>query len=87
MPLTNPSISVDISLYPLSHEYKQAILQFIDQLSRVEGLELLRNPMSTQVFGPFALVWETLGRLLPESFGAEHTSVVVLKIVSIDVSS
>ena len=84
--MPEPSTSVDISLYPLHADYKAPILAFIRQLQAVEGVRVMTNPLSTQVYGPFALVWATLGRLLPEVFGADFNSVVVLKIVSVDVT-
>lgn len=79
-------ISVDISLYPLYADYKAPILAVIKKLRAIEGCEVLANPLSTQVYGPFRLVWEALGRILPETFGEEFASVVVLKVVSEDVN-
>ncbi len=46
-------ISLEISMYPLNEEYKQQILAFIDGLNSYENLEVITNPMSTQVFGDF----------------------------------
>ena len=82
-----PRTSVDISLYPLHADYKAPILRFIDALQQTEGLDVMTNPLSTQVYGPFSLVWDTLGRLLPEVFGADFNSVAVLKVVSVDVTA
>ena len=79
--------SVDISLYPLHAEYKAPILRFIRALQAVEGVTVLTNPLSTQVYGRFEEVWAVLGRLLPEVFGERFTSVVVLKVVSVDVTA
>ncbi len=84
--MSQQRISVDISLYPLHADYKAPILQFIGKLREVEGCEILANPLSTQLYGPFDLVWGALGRLLPEVFGEEFNSVVVLKVVSVDVN-
>lgn len=78
--------SVDVSLYPLHADYKAPILEFIRALQATEGVTVLTNPLSTQVYGPFEHVWATLGRLLPEAFGADFNSVVVLKVVSVDVT-
>ena len=83
--MPTPSTSVDVSLYPLHADYKAPILAFIRALQATEGVTVMTNPLSTQVYGPFPLVWETLGRLLPEVFGADFNSVVVLKVVSVDV--
>ena len=87
-------ISVDISLYPLSEDFKTPILEFIRKLKSVEGLEVQTNPLSTQVHGEFGQVWSTLGELLLDSFGdsnapaqfSSYLQVAVLKIVSVDVT-
>ncbi len=84
--MPSPRISVDISLYPLTPDYKAPIIAFINKLRRVEGCETLANPLSTQIYGPFDLVWGALGTLLPEVFGEDFTSIVVLKVVSVDVN-
>ena len=81
-----PRTSVDISLYPLHADYKAPIIEFITKLREINGCEVLANPLSTQVYGPFDVVWEALGRLLPEVFGKDFNSVVVLKVVSVDVN-
>ena len=80
-------VSVDISLYPLTEEYKVPILNFIRELQRRPGLDVVTNPLSTQVHGPFDAVWATLGELLPASFGESYLQVAVLKIVSVDVTA
>jgi uncharacterized protein YqgV (UPF0045/DUF77 family) len=49
-------ISIEISLYPLAEEnFKQDIWDFIKKLRLVEGLEVVTNGMSTQVFGEYEL--------------------------------
>ena len=79
-------VSVDISLYPLTETFKEPILAFIRELRAVPGLEVVTNPLSTQVHGPFALVWATLGETLERSFGSDYLQVAVLKLVSVDVT-
>ncbi len=46
-------ITVDISLYPLDSNYLPPIKDFIRQLRRCEGLELVTNQLSTQIRGEF----------------------------------
>ena len=49
-------ISIEISLYPLAEtRYKDEIWAFIDRLNQVEGLKVVTNGMSTQVFGDYDL--------------------------------
>ena len=83
--LTGMRISLDISLYPLHQDYKQPILDFIEALRQYDQLELRYNSLSTQLFGEFDEVWRALGEELPKAFGAQHTSVAVIKVVSVDV--
>ena len=79
------SISLDISLYPLTPEYKAPILGFIERLRGYEGFEVMSNPLSTQLYGDFEAIWGALGTELPRAFGAEFASVAVMKVVSVDV--
>ena len=49
-------ISIEISLYPLAEEkFKTEIWAFIKRLRNVEGLQVVTNGMSTQVFGDYDL--------------------------------
>lgn len=83
-------VSIDISLYPLTEDYKSPILHFIRELRKLEAQEaevvVVTNPLSTQVYGPFELIWTALGQLLPACFGESYHQVAVLKIVSVDVT-
>lgn len=52
-------ISIEISLYPLAEErFKTEIWSFIKRLRNVDGLEVVTNGMSTQVFGEYDLAVE-----------------------------
>lgn len=49
-------ISIEISLYPLAEEkFKTEIWAFIKRLRKVDGLQVITNGMSTQVFGDYDL--------------------------------
>ena len=49
-------ISIEISLYPLAEEqFKTEIWAFIKRLRNVDGLQVVTNGMSTQVFGDYDL--------------------------------
>jgi len=74
-------ISVEISKYPLADDYIPAIKSFIDRLNQVEGLTIVTKTMSTQVFGDYDLVMDTLKeemRLSWEQFGK---SIFVCKFI------
>lgn len=49
-------ISIEISLYPLAQEqFKTQIWDFIKRLRSIDGLSVVTNGMSTQVFGDYDL--------------------------------
>lgn len=48
--------TAEISLYPLSEDYKELIIDFILRLKQNEGLKVEVNGMSTQVFGEYDTV-------------------------------
>mgnify|MGYP000038270168 FL=1 len=49
-------VSIEISLYPLAEEkFKSEIWSFIKRLRDVDGLQVVTNGMSTQVFGNYDL--------------------------------
>ncbi|MFT5757835.1 MAG: hypothetical protein ACI9LM_002571 [Alteromonadaceae bacterium] len=49
-------ISIEISLYPLAEEqFKTEIWAFIKRLRAVDGLKVVTNGMSSQIFGEYDL--------------------------------
>jgi uncharacterized protein YqgV (UPF0045/DUF77 family) len=78
-------IGVEISLYPLEQDVVPAVHEFLDRLNGDPRLRVLTNSMSTQVFGAYEAVMETLGRELRttfESLGARRArAVFVLKVL------
>ena len=49
-------ISIELSLYPLAEtQYKSEIWAFIKRLRGIDGLRVVTNGMSTQVFGDYDL--------------------------------
>jgi uncharacterized protein YqgV (UPF0045/DUF77 family) len=55
-------ISVEISLYPLTPDYKPPIRDFIARLRANPKLTVSSNTMSTQIQGEYDEVWDTLKR-------------------------
>lgn len=75
-------ISVDISLYPLSIAgYEQPILDFIDALEKEPAVDVVRNELSTQVHGDYAIIMELLHKEIGDVFEKLPHSVFVLKLV------
>ncbi|WP_206486221.1 hypothetical protein [Thalassotalea sp. G2M2-11] len=49
-------VSIEISLYPLAEQkFKSEIWAFIKRLRHIDGLQVVTNGMSTQVFGEYDL--------------------------------
>ncbi len=74
-------ISVDISLYPLQEEFVEPILAFIDAVEKAENIDVVRNSLSTQVFGDYHLVMQLLEKEIFNVLDVIPDSVFVLKII------
>jgi hypothetical protein len=74
-------IAVELSLYPLQQERVPRIKDFIDRLNTATGVRVITNSLSTQVVGPFDLVFAALAREIKHTFGEVDKSVVVLKVI------
>lgn len=61
-------VSVEISKYPLFEDFIPAVDDFIARLNQIEGITVLTNTMSTQVFGDYDLVTATINQAMKESF-------------------
>ena len=76
--------SVDISLYPLKDEYIPAIKEFIERVQRYPEVAVVRNDLSTQLFGNYELIMDLLKvevRLSWEKYGK---SIFVIKLLGDD---
>ncbi len=74
-------ISIDISLYPLKEDFVEPILAFIDAIEKVEGIKVVRNSLSTQVFGDYHIIMKMLESEVYNVLDVIPDSVFVLKIV------
>ncbi|MGC1457705.1 MAG: hypothetical protein WA825_05475 [Steroidobacteraceae bacterium] len=74
-------IAVELSLYPLEQNRVPKIKDLIDRLNRSAGIRVITNSLSTQLVGPFDLVFATLARELKTTFGQVDKSVVVMKVI------
>lgn len=77
-------ISVDISLYPLTEEYVEPILQFIEKLEANNQLVIKRNCLATQVFGEYREVMDCLDAEIEAVFDKLPHSVFVMKLIGTD---
>ena len=77
-------IGVEISLYPLHADFVPTIKEFLERLNRATGLRIVTNSMSTQVFGGFGEVMDTLRQALQATFepmnASRERAVFVIKV-------
>lgn len=78
-------VSVEISYYPLNEEYVTHIKGFIQQLNLNPNIVVRTNSMSTQIFGDYEEVMNTLTPCIKDAFNLPH-SVFVMKVINADLS-
>jgi uncharacterized protein YqgV (UPF0045/DUF77 family) len=74
-------IAVELSLYPLNAQYIPPIKDFIDRLNADARLKVVTNSLSTQVFGPYDVVFDALTRELRVTFENNDKAVFVMKVL------
>jgi len=79
-------LSVEISKYPLNQDYIPFIKDFIDRLNAHEGLKVITNTMSTQVFGDYDLVMGVLNQEIKKSYETFGKAIFVCKFINGDLS-
>ncbi len=79
-------LSVDISLYPLKDEYAPVVIDLIDRLNQHEGLRVISNTMTTQIFGEYDLVHDVLRKEMRHSITTYGRSIFVCKFIDGDLS-
>jgi len=78
-------ISIELSLYPLAQEqYKKEIWAFIKRLRNVEGLKVITNGMSTQVFGEYDLAVSKVMSEIKHVHSTTGAAVFVCKFINGD---
>jgi len=77
-------ITVELSLYPLATDFVAHITDFIVELRREPGLEIVTNQMSTQVRGEFAAVLSAVSRCTRAAMERAHPVVLVAKFLNAD---
>lgn len=78
------NIVADMSLYPLKDGAVPDIIDFIRELRRQDGIEIVSNQLSTQVRGEFEAVTGAVHRCLRKAMAAPNTVVLVVKYVNVD---
>ncbi|MCH7852827.1 MAG: thiamine-binding protein [Proteobacteria bacterium] len=75
-------IAVDISLYPLDKNFLPPIRNIIERLNAHEALEVVTNPMSTQIRGEYDVVMQALNQEIRVSFEQLPKAVFTIKILN-----
>jgi uncharacterized protein YqgV (UPF0045/DUF77 family) len=78
------NIVAEMSLYPLKDGAVPDIIDFIRELRRQDGIEIVSNQLSTQVRGEFEAVTGAVNRCLRKAMAAPSTVVLVVKYVNVD---
>jgi uncharacterized protein YqgV (UPF0045/DUF77 family) len=73
--------AVDISMYPLTGEYRPPIQAFIDRLNTHPGLIVKTNHLATQIWGPLDRIMSILSEEMTRSAGGSAQLVFVLKVL------
>lgn len=76
--------SVDISLYPLAGEYIPAIKEFIERVQKYPDVSVVRNDLSTQLYGDYDQVMDLLKVELRLSWEKYGKSIFVIKFLNGD---
>jgi len=77
------NVSVEITLMPLNDNYKELIKSFIISI-RNNGLKILENPLSTQIYGDYDKIMNLLNNRIKEIFYKNNSIMINLKIVNGD---
>ena len=76
--------SVDISLYPLADDYIPAIKEFIERVQQYPDVAVVRNDLSTQLYGDYEQLMDLLKVELRLSWEKYGKSIFVIKFLRDD---
>jgi uncharacterized protein YqgV (UPF0045/DUF77 family) len=74
-------LTAELSLYPLSENYIQIVLAFIETLEQSGGLTIRRNAMSTQISGDATKVMQVIQAALTRSYNDYGKQVLTAKFI------
>lgn len=79
-------VAVDISLYPLAEDFIPPIQDVIERLNSHESIEVVTNPMSTQLRGDYDAVMAAVTEEVKTSFERSPKVVFAIKILNNPIS-
>ena len=80
-------VAVDISLYPLADDFIPPIQDVIERLNTHESIEVVTNPMSTQLRGEYDAVMTAISQEVKTSFENSPKVVFAIKILNNPISN
>ena len=75
-------VAVDISLYPLDAEFIPPIKDVIERLNQHEAIDVVTNPMATQLRGEYEAVMDALRQEIGVTFEQVPKAVFAIKILN-----
>lgn len=73
--------AVEISMYPLTGEYRPPIQAFIDRLNTHPGLVVKTNNLATQIWGPLDQIMSVLTQEMARAAAEPTQLVFVMKVL------
>lgn len=73
--------AVEISMYPLTADYRPSIQAFIDRLNTYPDMVVRTNALSTQVWGPLDRVMAMVGAEIERAAADSPQLVFVMKVL------
>ena len=74
-------VAVEISMYPLTGDYRPPIQAFLDRLNSHPGLTVRTNSLATQIWGPLDQVMGILTQEMTRSAAEPPQLVFVMKVL------
>ena len=75
-------VAVDISLYPLDADFIPPIKDVIERLNRYDDIDVVTNPMSTQLRGEYDAVMSALQQEIRTTFEQLPKAVFAIRILN-----
>ena len=73
--------AVEISMYPLTVDYRPPIQAFIDRLNAHSEFNVRTNALATQIWGPLDQIMQVLTEEMTRAAGAPAQLVFVMKVL------
>ena len=78
-------VSAELSLYPLTRDYEEPILNFIHDLRGQPGISVATSSLSTQLTGEYDAVMRALTAAMRPTLAGETTCSFVIKLLNVAV--